>query len=119
MNSSARIVLTTAGSQDEARKIARALVERKLAACVNIVPQIESVYRWQGKVESATEWLLVIKTQAAAFERVRDAIRELHSYDLPECVMLKVAGGSEQYLQWIGENVGDELPRMGENPKKP
>ena len=101
----ARIVLTTAGSAEEARKIAHALVERRLAACVNIVPQIESIYRWQGKVESATEWLMMIKTQAAAFERVRDAIRELHSYDLPECVMLGVEAGSEAYLRWINENV--------------
>src|SRR5436305_5630011 len=103
--SEARIVLTTAGSADEARKIAGALVERRLAACVNIVPQIESVYRWQGKVESATEWLLIIKTQAAAFERVRDAIKELHSYELPECVMLEITAGSEQYLNWIAANV--------------
>ena len=101
----ARIVLTTAGSAAEARKIAQALVERRLAACVNIVPQIESVYRWQGKVESATEWLLVIKTQAEAFDRVRDAIQELHSYELPECVMLKVDAGSQQYLQWINDSV--------------
>lgn len=101
----ARIVLTTAGSQEEARKIAHALVERKLAACVNIVPQIESVYRWQGKVESATEWLLIIKTQAEFFARVRDAIKELHSYELPECIMIPVEGGSEEYLNWIGENV--------------
>jgi periplasmic divalent cation tolerance protein len=100
----ARIVLTTAGSQEEARKIAHALVERRLAACVNIVPQIESVYRWQGKVESAAEWLLVIKTKASAFERVRDAVKELHSYDLPECVMLEVAAGSKEYLDWIAEN---------------
>jgi periplasmic divalent cation tolerance protein len=100
----ARIVLTTAGSQEEARKIAHALVERRLAACVNIVPQIESVYRWQGKVESAAEWLLVIKTQASAFERVSDAVKELHSYDLPECVMLEVAGGSNEYLDWIADN---------------
>jgi periplasmic divalent cation tolerance protein len=102
--SNARIVLTTAGSQDEARKIANALVERRLAACVNIVQQIESIYRWQGKVETATEWLLVIKTQARAFERVRDAIKELHSYDLPECVMLEVEAGSSEYLNWIAEN---------------
>jgi len=103
--SQARIVLTTAGSHDEASKIAHALVERKLAACVNIVPQIESVYRWQGKVETATEWLLIIKTQAEAFARVREAIKELHSYELPECVMLEINGGSEEYLKWIGENV--------------
>ncbi len=102
----ARIILTTAGSQEEAVKIAHALVERRLAACVNIVPRIESVYRWQGKVETSQEWLLVIKTQAELFERVRDAIKELHSYDLPECVMLEVNGGSQEYLGWIAENTG-------------
>jgi periplasmic divalent cation tolerance protein len=104
--SNARILLTTAGSQEEARKLAQALVERRLAACVNIVPRIESVYRWQGKVETAEEWLLIIKTQVEAFERVRDAIKELHSYELPECLMLEVSGGSEGYLKWIAENVG-------------
>ena len=102
--SNACIVLTTAGSQEEARKIAHALVERRLAACVNIVPQIESVYRWQAKIETATEWLLLIKTQAESFERVRAAVKELHSYDLPECVMLEVAAGSQEYLDWIAEN---------------
>jgi periplasmic divalent cation tolerance protein len=100
----ARIIFTTAGSQEEASKIAHALVERRLAACVNIVPRIESVYRWQGKVETAEEWLLLIKTQADLFERVRDAVKELHSYDLPECVMLEVTAGSQQYLNWIVEN---------------
>jgi periplasmic divalent cation tolerance protein len=102
----ARIVLTTSGSREEAQKIAHALVDRRLAACVNIVPQIESVYRWQGKVESATEWLLVIKTQASSFELVRDVIKELHSYELPECVMLEVTAGSNEYLNWIAENTG-------------
>lgn len=102
----ARIVLTTAGSQEEARKIAHTLVERKLAACVNIVPQVESVYRWQGKVENATEWLLIIKTQAAIFVRVCDTVKELHSYELPECVMIEISGGSQEYLGWIEENCG-------------
>jgi len=102
----ARIIFTTAGSQEEAVKIAHSLVERRLAACVNIVPRIESVYRWQGKVESATEWLLLIKTQAKLFEGVRDAVKELHSYDLPECVMLEVSDGSQEYLDWIAENTG-------------
>jgi periplasmic divalent cation tolerance protein len=101
----ARIVLTTTGSQEEGRKIAHALVDRRLAACVNIVPQIESVYRWQGKVETAKEWLLLIKTEVGLFERIRDAVKELHSYDLPECVMLEVAAGSQEYLSWIAENV--------------
>jgi periplasmic divalent cation tolerance protein len=100
----ARLVLTTAGSADEARKLAEALVDRRLAACVNIVPQIESVYRWQGKVERAAEWLLIIKTQASAYKRVRDAIKELHSYDLPECVMLEVCDGDHEYLDWIRKN---------------
>jgi periplasmic divalent cation tolerance protein len=100
----ARIVLTNAGSQEEARKIAHALVERRLAACVNIVPHLESIYRWQGKVETAEEWLLLIKTQADLFNRVSDAVKELHSYDLPECVMLEVAAGSSEYLDWIAEN---------------
>jgi periplasmic divalent cation tolerance protein len=102
--SEARIVLTTAGSSEEANKIAHALVERRLAACVNIVPQITSVYRWQGAVETAGEWLLLIKTQAGAFEQVRDAIQELHSYELPECVMLSIEAGSPGYLKWIEKN---------------
>jgi periplasmic divalent cation tolerance protein len=99
-----RIVLTTAGSREEAGKIARALVERQLAACVNVA-QIESVYRWKGKVESAAEWLLMVKTTAAALHRVQAAIKELHSYELPECLQIAIDGGSEEYLAWIGENV--------------
>ena len=100
-----RIVLSTAGSEEEARKIAQALVERRLAACVNIVGPIQSVYRWKGAAESAPEHLLMIKTTSAAFPRVRDAIRELHSYELPECIMLSIEAGSEDYLRWIGESV--------------
>ena len=100
----ATIVFTTTASQGEAQKIAHTLVDRRLAACVNIISPIESVYRWQGKVESATEWLLLIKTTAARFEAVRDAIRELHSYDLPECIMLSIEDGSPEYLKWIEEN---------------
>ena len=102
----ARIVLTTAGSQEEARKLAHALVERRLAACVNIVPQVESIYRWQGKVQTAEEWLLLIKTQAEFFDRVSNALKELHSYDLPECLMLEVTAGSPEYLDWIAKNTG-------------
>ena len=100
-----RIVLTTAGSEEEAQKIARHLVEKRLAACVNIVPQIESIYRWQGKVESAREWLLLVKTTQERFSAVRDAIRELHSYDVPECVVLSIEAGSSDYLQWLADSV--------------
>jgi periplasmic divalent cation tolerance protein len=99
------IVLTTAGSEEEAQKIARHLVENGMAACVNIVPHITSIYRWRGKVEEAGEWLLVVKTTAAAFEKVRDAIAQLHSYELPECICLKIEDGSPEYLQWIAESV--------------
>jgi periplasmic divalent cation tolerance protein len=100
-----RLVLTTAGSHDEARRISHALVERRLAACVNIVPQVESVYRWQGNVEQAKEWLLLIKTTAGKFESVRDAIKDLHSYDLPECICINIEDGSAHYLKWMTESV--------------
>jgi periplasmic divalent cation tolerance protein len=100
-----QIVLTTAGSEEEARKIARTMVDRRLAACVNIVPEIESIYRWQGKVEESREWLLLIKTSAALFSAVRDAIRELHSYDLPECITVNIEDGSAEYLQWLESSI--------------
>jgi periplasmic divalent cation tolerance protein len=100
-----RIVLTTAGSEEEARKIALHLVENRLAACVNIIPQIESIYRWQGKVDSSREWLLLVKTTDERFPAVRDAIRKLHSYELPECVVLNIEDGSSEYLQWLTGSV--------------
>ena len=99
-----RLVLTTAGSRDEARRIAEALVDRKLAACVNVVPGVLSIYRWKDKREEADEWLLLIKTTGAAFERVQNAIKEMHSYDLPECMCLVVEDGSAEYLKWIDDS---------------
>jgi len=100
-----RVVLSTAGSEDEARKIAYHIVEQQLAACVNIIPHIQSVYRWQGKVECNGEWLLLIKTTAGRVAAVRDAIRALHSYELPECIAIAIEDGSVEYLEWIGESV--------------
>jgi periplasmic divalent cation tolerance protein len=100
-----KLVLSTCGSIDEARKLARALVEKQLAACVNIVPQIESVYYWKGKVENSTEYLLLIKTTAGAFDELRDVLTELHSYDVPECIEIAIEDGSAAYLAWIGESV--------------
>jgi periplasmic divalent cation tolerance protein len=101
-----RIMLTTTGSEDEAQKIANALVERRLAACVNIVPQVQSVYRWQGKVEEGQEWLLIVKTATSQVKRVQAAISELHSYELPECIVLNIEGGSDHYLAWMKESLG-------------
>jgi len=100
-----RIVLSTAGSEEEARKMANHLVESRLAACVNIVLHVESIYRWEGKVESGREWLLIIKTSAELFPAVRDAIRELHSYELPECIAIDVEDGSTEYLEWLGDSL--------------
>ena len=97
----ARVVLTTTGNRDEAEKIATALVESGLAACVNIVGPIRSIYRWEGKVENAEEFLLLVKTWGAAYEDVEAKIRELHSYELPECIALRVEKGSEEYLEWV------------------
>ena len=99
------LVLSTAPSEAEAKKIAHALVEERLAACVNIVPKIHSVYRWQGKVESADEFLLLIKTTRDREEQVRSAIQDLHTYELPECIVIAIDGGSEEYLQWLSESV--------------
>jgi periplasmic divalent cation tolerance protein len=99
------LVLTTAGSEAEAKKIAEMLVERRLAACVNIIPRIHSVYRWQGKVEHADEVLLLVKTVQRKEGQVRAAIQELHSYEMPECISIPIEGGSAEYLQWIAESI--------------
>lgn len=100
-----RIVLTTCGSAEEARTIAHALVERRLAACVNIIPGIESIYRWKGEVETANEYLLVIKTAASAFAPLRDALGGLHSYEVPECIEVAINDGNPAYLDWIQKSV--------------
>jgi len=100
-----RLVLTTCSSQEEARRIAQQLVAQQLAACVNIVPQIESIYRWKGEIEAATEWLLIIKTTAATSDRLRESLLKLHSYDVPECVEIAIEDGSSSYLNWIADSV--------------
>jgi len=99
-----RIVLVTCASIAEARKIAQHVVKQKLAACANIVPQVESIYRWKGKVERAKEVLLVIKTTAARLRQVESDVKRLHSYDVPEFVVIPIMAGSREYLAWIAEN---------------
>jgi periplasmic divalent cation tolerance protein len=100
------LVLVTCGSRKEARKIARVLVRRRLAACVNeIGVPVASTFRWKVKVESAKEFLLLIKTSKRRFASVRDAVRKLHSYEVPEIIALPIAAGSRVYLDWIAESV--------------
>jgi len=99
------LVLSTTESRDQARRIAEALVDRKLAACVNIIPKITSIYRWKDKVQEAEEWLLLIKTSSAAFEPLRAALKELHPYELPECIAVAIDDGSEEYLRWITDSM--------------
>ena len=105
------LALTTAGSESEAGKIAHALVERRLAACVNIVTRIQSVYRWQGEVERAEEFLLIIKTSRSLEEQVRSAIGEAHSYELPEFIVVPIESGSPEYLKWLSESVESDEGR--------
>lgn len=99
------MVLCTCPDEAVAREIATALVEGRLAACVNVVPGLTSVYRWQGRVETDREALLVIKTTAAAFPALREAIRSRHPYELPEIVAVGIEDGLEEYLRWIDESV--------------
>jgi periplasmic divalent cation tolerance protein len=100
-----RLVLTTVGSRDEANTIATELVSRRLAACVNVVGPIASVYHWQGDVERSDEFLLMIKTTEYQMMAVQEAVRSLHSYKLPELIALIIDSGFENYLDWIGASV--------------
>jgi periplasmic divalent cation tolerance protein len=88
----------------EARKIGRAVVEKELAACANIVAGVESIYRWKGKVEQAREVLVVMKTSATRLRELEREVKRLHSYDVPEFIALPIVAGSKEYLKWIGEN---------------
>lgn len=99
------VVLCSCSDSEAARRIANALVEQRLAACVSILPTVESVYRWQEKIESASEALLLIKTTSESFPALRKKILELHSYDTPEIIALPVVAGLEKYLRWLGEQV--------------
>ena len=99
------VALSTVATASDAERIARALVERGLAACVNVVPGVVSIYRWQGAVHKEQELLLVIKTRAEALEALRTALVSLHPYEVPELVAWPIAAGHEPYLRWIDESV--------------
>ena len=109
--SQARIVLSTAGAERQARSIARRLVDERLAACVNIVGPIRSVYRWRDAVEDEPEFILLIKTRASLLGRVERRVIELHSYEVPEVLALAPSGGSGAYLGWLFESTASKPMR--------
>jgi periplasmic divalent cation tolerance protein len=99
------VVFVTAGSKDEACKIARRLIEKRLAACVNIVEKIDSLFRWEGKVDAAAEALLLIKSKKSKFSQIVKAVRSVHSYEVPEIIALPIICGDGPYLKWIDASV--------------
>lgn len=99
------IVLITASNTKEAEKISKTLVGEKLAACVNVVPKIRSRYRWKGKIETASESLLIVKTKKILVPKLIRKVKEIHSYTVPEIIALPIVQGNPDYLRWIGESV--------------
>ncbi|WP_333656562.1 divalent-cation tolerance protein CutA [Dissulfurispira sp.] len=97
------VVYITAPNEDEAARIAKAIVEERLAGCANIVKGIRSIYSWQGKIEDDAEVLMIVKTQRHLFEPLKRRVKELHSYTVPEIIALPIIEGSEDYLNWLKE----------------
>src|ERR1043166_824072 len=95
------IVLVTVGSADEGERLAEAVVGEQLAACVNVVGPVRSIYRWEGRVQRDEERLLIIKTRNALFDALTASLRELHSYQTPEIIALPIVAGSDRYLDWL------------------
>ncbi len=100
------LVLTTIGSEEDAARLGRSLVEKRLVACVNMVGPVRSVFLWKGKVEDESERLLLMKTRADRYAELETAIQELHPYDVPEVIAIPIERGSQAYLSWVDENVG-------------
>jgi len=98
------VVFITTSNPEEASKIARALVEERLSACVNIIKSIRSIYRWQKEVQDEEEALLIVKTRGELFERLEKRVRELHSYTVPEVIAISISEGSAPYLKWLRES---------------
>jgi periplasmic divalent cation tolerance protein len=101
------VVLSTCDSEERARTLAHVLVDRSLAACVNIIPGARSIYRWQGKVEDSEEWVLLIKSRRDLFEALKETLGSQHSYEVPEVIALPIVDGSEAYLAWLDR----EMPK--------
>ena len=97
------IVFITAPNEEESAKIGHALVGERLAACVNIIRSVRSIYRWQGRIEDEQEVLMIVKTKRALFERLHERVKELHSYAVPEIIALPLVEGDAKYLDWLGQ----------------
>ncbi len=95
-------LVTTTETETEAQKIAQSLVDKSLAACVHVIGPVQSTYRWKGSLQTAQEWLCLAKTSRRMLDRAMEAVRELHSYEVPELVALPIIGGSPDYLEWLG-----------------
>jgi periplasmic divalent cation tolerance protein len=102
------VIMSTCATEEEAERIARALVDARLAACVSIVPRVRSFYRWKGAVEDSAECLLVIKSSRRLFDSLRAAIEKAHSYEVPEVVALPIVDGAPNYLNWLHDNLETE-----------
>jgi|SRR5579872_281107 len=102
------VVLSTCGSEEEAGKLARSLVEQRVAACVNVIPRVRSYYRWKGEIESADEYLLVIKSSRVVMPALLAALEKEHSYEVPEVIALSVVDGAPGYLDWLQSSLADE-----------
>jgi periplasmic divalent cation tolerance protein len=105
-NCPARIVLTTAANPEEARKLGRAFVEEQLAACATLIPSVESIYRWKGAIESSGETILLLKTHVDRLAALETRLRQLHSYEVPEFLVVPIETGSRSYLDWMLEGLG-------------
>jgi periplasmic divalent cation tolerance protein len=104
MAEEALIVFSTFGTADEARRVARILVEERLAACANFLPQVESIYRWKGKIETSAETLVLFKTTIDRYWQLEPRLRELHSYEIPEIIAIRAHVGLPAYMRWIDES---------------
>ncbi len=111
------VVLVTCGSNEEAERIARVLVEAQLAACVNILGPVRSIYRWEGKLNDDQEVLLLIKTSRSLFDQVRRAVEKAHSYEVPEVICLPIIDGASNYLNWLTDSVGESPQPTAPTPK--